>query len=151
MINKLKSMTHTILKPSVDKNINKKLALRILLLSLSGNLFLSIIKLLAGIIAHSGALISDAVHSASDLFSTVAVIIGINISSKEADEKHPYGHERLECVTAIAMATILAVTGLAIGYFAIEKIISSTAQQLQAPGMLALIAAVISILIKEGL
>ena len=58
-------------------------------------LILSVFKLTAGIAAHSNAMISDAVHSASDVFSTIVVIIGIRFASKEADKEHPYGHERM--------------------------------------------------------
>lgn len=67
---------------------------------------LSVIKLLAGIIAHSNAMISDAIHSDSDGFSTFVVIIGIKLASKKPDKEHPYGHERLECVAAIILAMV---------------------------------------------
>ncbi len=111
----------------------------------------SVFKLLAGIVAHSGAMISDAVHSASDVFSTIVVIIGIRISSKQSDKEHPYGHERMECVAAIVLATILAVTGLGIGYSAVGKILSGDYANLEVPGAMALIAALISIAVKEAM
>ena len=104
-----------------------------------------------GIVAHSGAMISDAVHSASDVFSTIVVIIGIRISSKQSDKEHPYGHERMECVAAIVLATILAVTGLGIGYSAVGKILSGDYANLEVPGAMALIAALISIAVKEAM
>lgn len=59
-------------------------------------------------------MISDAVHSASDVFSTVIVMIGIKFSSKESDKEHPYGHERLECVAALILAMVLFLPGLAL-------------------------------------
>ena len=96
-------------------------------------------------------MVSDAVHSASDVFSTVVVIIGIKISSKASDKNHPYGHERLECVAAIVLSTILAVTGLGIGYTALRKMISGDAGDLVVPGMLALVAAIVSIATKEAM
>ena len=126
-------------------------ATKVSLVSIIGNLILSLLKLLAGIIAHSGAMISDAVHSASDVFSSFIVIIGVRISAKESDKEHPYGHERLECVAAIVLATILAVTGIGIGYAAVKKIIGGNYDELQIPGMLALIAAAISIVVKEAM
>ena len=89
----------------------QKTANRVSLVSIFGNLILSAFKLLAGIIAHSGAMISDAVHSASDVFSTIVVIIGIRVSAKDSDKDHPYGHERMECVAAVILATILLITG----------------------------------------
>ena len=119
--------------------------------SIIANLVLSIFKLFAGIVANSGAMVSDAVHSASDVFSTFIVIIGVKISSKEADEKHQYGHERLECVASIVLAIILCGTGIAIGLTGAKKIISGGSSNLMVPGVLALVAAILSIAVKEGM
>ena len=116
-----------------------------------GNLLLAIIKLFAGFVAHSNAMISDAIHSASDVFSTFVVIIGIKMASKEPDKEHPYGHERMECVAAIVLAVVLFITGLGIGLDALKKIVSAKYNDLQAPGILALAAAVLSIVAKEGM
>lgn len=116
-----------------------------------GNLLLSVFKFLAGYVAHSSAMISDAVHSASDVFSTIVVIIGIRLSSREADKEHPYGHERLECVAAIVLAMVLFLTGLGIGADAASTIFAGEYNQIKVPGMLALVAAVISIIVKEGM
>ena len=91
-------------------------AMRVSAVSIVGNIILSLFKLMAGILAHSGAMISDAVHSASDVFSSIVVIIGVKLSAKASDKEHPYGHERMECVAAILLATILAATGLFIGW-----------------------------------
>lgn len=115
------------------------------------NISLSIIKFLAGVIAHSNAMISDAIHSASDVFSTIVVIIGIKLASKEADKEHPYGHERMECVAAIVLAMILFMTGLGIGGEAFKNIVHGHYANLQVPGVLALIAAIVSIVLKEGM
>lgn len=129
----------------------EQVAMRVSKVSIIANCMLTIFKLLAGIIAHSGAMVSDAIHSASDVFSTVVVIIGIRISSKASDKEHPYGHERLECVASIVLATVLAVTGLGIGYSAVSKIAGGDYSQLAVPGILALVAAVVSIAVKEGM
>ncbi|MBO5474564.1 MAG: cation transporter [Lachnospiraceae bacterium] len=129
----------------------EKDAMKVSTVSIVANAVLTAFKLFAGVIAHSGAMISDAIHSASDVFSTIVVIIGIKISRKESDKNHPYGHERLECVAAIVLATILAATGLAIGYSAVTKIAGGEYDSLAVPGMLALIAAALSILVKEGM
>ena len=133
------------------KNEFEKIAMNVSYVSIAANVVLSVFKLLAGIVAHSGAMISDAVHSASDVFSTIVVIIGIRISSKQSDKEHPYGHERMECVAAIVLATILAVTGLGIGYSAVGKILSGDYANLEVPGAMALIAALISIAVKEAM
>lgn len=129
----------------------EKTAMRVSSVSIAANFALTVFKLLAGVIAHSGAMISDAIHSASDVFSTVVVIIGIRISGKASDKDHPYGHERLECVAAIVLATILAFTGLGIGYTALGQIAGGDYANLAVPGRLALVAAVVSILVKEAM
>lgn len=129
----------------------EKVAMRVSVNSVIWNLLLSLFKLVAGFVANSGAMISDAVHSASDVFSTFIVMIGVKISSKESDKNHPYGHERLECVAAIALATVLCITGLGIGLSAVKKIIGGDYAHLAVPGVLALVAAVVSILVKEGM
>ncbi|MCI5711720.1 MAG: cation diffusion facilitator family transporter [Lachnospiraceae bacterium] len=129
----------------------RKVANRVSFITIAGNVMLSVVKLLAGIIAHSSAMISDAIHSASDVFSTFVVIIGIKLSSKKADREHPYGHERLECVAAIILAMVLFITGLGIGVDAFKNIVQGKYNDLQAPGMLALVAAIVSIVSKEGM
>ena len=129
----------------------EKTAMRVSFVSIAVNIILSVFKLLAGIFADSAAMVSDAVHSASDVFSTIVVIIGIKISSKASDKNQPYGHERMECVAAIILSTILAVTGFGIGYTALMKIISGEYAALSIPGRLALVAAIVSIVMKEGM
>ena len=129
----------------------QKIANMVSIVTIIENIVLSVAKLLVGIIAHSNAMISDAIHSASDVFSTIVVMIGIKLASKEPDKEHPYGHERLECVTAIILAMILFVTGLGIGVKAITNIFSSDYDQLTTPGILALLVAIVSILGKEGM
>ncbi len=128
----------------------EKTATRVSVVSVVGNAALSVFKLLAGLLAHSGAMISDAVHSASDVLSSFIVIIGVKLSVREADRDHPYGHERFECVAAIILAVVLAVTGLLIGYRAAQSIFSG-AEAAVIPGLLALIAAVVSIVCKEAM
>lgn len=103
----------------------------------------------AGIFSNSAAMVSDAVHSISDVASTFIVMIGVKMSSKEADEKHPYGHERFECVSAIILAIILFLIGLGIGYSGIQKVILGEYSELAVPGKLALVAAIVSIAVKE--
>ncbi|MDE5590274.1 MAG: cation diffusion facilitator family transporter [Acetatifactor sp.] len=129
----------------------QKVADKVSAVTIAGNLVLSVFKLMAGVIARSNAMISDAVHSASDVFSTIVVIIGIKLAAKEADKEHPYGHERLECVAAIILAMVLFTTGLGIGLGALRNILSGSYSDLQVPGILALVAAVVSILVKEAM
>lgn len=129
----------------------QRVANRVSIITIIGNLALSVVKLMAGIIAHSNAMISDAVHSASDVFSTFVVIIGIKLASKKPDKEHPYGHERLECVAAIILAIVLFITGLGIGMEALKNVLQGNYSDLQVPGILALIAAIVSIVSKEGM
>lgn len=129
----------------------EEIAMKVSFVSIIVNVVLSVFKLLAGIFAYSGAMISDAIHSASDVFSTLVVIIGIRMAGKASDKEHPYGHERMECVAAIVLSTILAVTGLGIGYTAVSKIVSRNYESLAVPGIIALVAALVSIVAKEGM
>lgn len=126
-----------------------QLTMRVSRRSIAANVLLSIIKLLAGIFARSGAMVSDAIHSASDVVSTVIVMIGVKASEKASDREHPYGHERMECVAAIVLSAILMGTGLLVGWSGIEKILHR--EELPVPGVAALLAAVLSIAVKEGM
>lgn len=126
---------------------SQKLACQTAWLTIAGNIFLSLFKFFAGIIAHSSAMLSDAVHSLSDVLSTLIVLLGIKLASKAPDREHPFGHERMECVAALVLAAILFGTGAGIGYLGIVKVFSGVRPI--APGALALTAAAVSIAVKE--
>lgn len=126
-------------------------AARVSAVSIAANVLLSAVKFLAGVVAGSGAMISDAVHSVSDVFSTVVVMIGVRMAGRESDKEHPYGHERLECVAAVILSAVLFATGLAIGVSACGKIFAGGYAHLKAPGRLALAAVVLSIVSKEAM
>lgn len=132
-----------------NKDMTESIVQRVAAVSIAVNIFLSLLKLAAGVIESSGAMISDAVHSLSDVFSTVIVLIGVKISRKEADKEHPYGHERMECVAAIILAVVLFLTGVGIGMNGLQKILGNSSDELAVPGVLALGAAVFSIVTKE--
>ncbi len=132
------------------ENEAERIAMIVSVNSIIGNLILSLGKLIAGFMAQSAAMISDGIHSASDVFGTLIVMAGVKFSNKASDEEHPYGHERLECVAAIILATILTMIALLIGYSGYEKITADTAE-LVIPGQMALWAAVISIVVKEAM
>ena len=129
----------------------ERIANKVSFTTIMGNAILSVLKLIAGIIANSSAMVSDAIHSASDVFSTVVVIIGVKLASKKPDDDHPYGHERFECVAAILLAVVLLITGLGIGINAFENIAEGNYNDLEIPGIMALITAVISIVSKEAM
>ena len=128
-----------------------QIAMRVSRRSIAANVFLFAIKLAAGIVARSGAMVSDAIHSASDIVSTIIVIIGVKVSEKDSDREHPYGHERMECVAAIILAALLMGTGLLVGWGGILEIISSHRESMHVPGREALFAALLSIAVKEGM
>ncbi|MBQ8202843.1 MAG: cation transporter [Clostridia bacterium] len=129
----------------------KAVAARVGAVGIAGNMFLSIFKAVAGLLSGSGSLISDAVHSAADVFSNIVVLIGIRLSAKKPDREHPYGHERFECVAAAVLGIILLVTGLFIGISACEQILSNDFGSENAPKIYAVIAAAVSLVIKEFL
>ena len=116
-----------------------------------GNILLSAFKLLAGIVGRSGAMVSDAVHSLSDVFATLIALIGVKLAGRGADKDHPYGHERFECVASLALGVILCATGIGIGYTGIKNIFFSDGNTIAIPGKIALIAAVVSIVVKEAM
>ena len=105
------------------------------LVGIIGNVFLSAFKFIAGIMGNSSAMVSDAVHSLSDVFATFIAFLGVRFGRREADASHPYGHERIESLAAIVLGLILLVTGVGIGWV----------------GMIALVAAIVSIAVKEGM
>lgn len=125
---------------------NYKLGIKVSIITIIINIILSIIKIIAGVIGKSSAILADGIHTLSDLVTTFVVILGLKISSKDADKKHPYGHEKYESVFAKLLSIILAGTGLFIGYEGIKLLISGN---IQVPGTIALVAAAISIIAKE--
>lgn len=125
----------------------RQTVMRVSVISIAVNIGLSVMKLFAGVVAHSGAMISDAIHSASDVISTIIVMVGVRISSKAEDREHPYGHDRMECVASLILAALLMLTGFLIGRSGVLVIAGH--KKIAVPGMLALAAAVISIAVKE--
>lgn len=136
---------------TAQKDSTVKTAVAVSMTSILANTGLSLFKLLAGFIANSSAMVSDGVHSASDVFSSIIVIIGVKLSAKSSDRSHPYGHERLECVAAVVLSVILLITGIFIGYDAAVKIHAGKFDDFTEPGILALAAAIISIIVKEAM
>ena len=124
---------------------------RVTSIGIIGNIVLSLFKFFAGIIGHSSAMVSDAIHSLSDVFATFIAWLGIKLSMQAPDREHPYGHERLECVASLLLGAILFGTGLMIGLSGLKTIFAGHYENLQAPGAVALVAAVVSIATKEGM
>lgn len=120
-------------------------------ISMIGNLVLAAFKFFAGFAGHSSAMISDAIHSSSDIAGSFIVLTGARLSGKAADREHPYGHERFECIASIILAFILFMAGFDMIRGGIEKIMSGSYRNAVMPGVIALAAAVCSIIVKEGM
>ena len=137
---------------SASRPVNETAIIRNLsLVSVVGNAILSGFKLFAGIVGNSGAMISDAIHSFSDVLTTLIAWVGVKISKKASDSDHPYGHERLECMASLLLGAVLLVTGLGIGKVGLENIFSRDYETLAVPSAIALAAAIISIVGKEAM
>jgi cation diffusion facilitator family transporter len=133
------------------QNTNEQLAMRVSLNTIIVNVILSAFKLFAGIFARSAAMVSDSVHSMSDVLSTVIVMVGVKMSNKHPDKEHPYGHERFECVAAVILAAVLFATGAGIGWAGLTKVLAGGGAEASTPGALALAAAVVSVAVKEAM
>ena len=123
--------------------------MRVSWITIAVNIALAVFKFTAGIIASSSAIIADAVNSSTDVCGTVIVMIGVKMSGKESDDDHLYGHERMECVSAIILSAFLFFAGGGIGYSGAIKILSAAYGALPVPGILALIAAITTLVVKE--
>lgn len=125
---------------------------KVTLVGSAGNIALLTFKFIAGIVGHSSAMIADAVHSLSDFITDIIVIAFVRISAKPQDESHDYGHGKFETLASffIGLALIAAATGIIVsGVLKIADWLRG--EQLEAPGMLALWAALLSVLCKEAL
>ena len=144
---------NTPLSPDTQPNTLNEAAItrKLSLVSVIGNAVLSGFKLFAGVSGHSSAMISDAVHSFSDVLTTLIAWVGVKISKKASDSAHPYGHERLECIASLLLGAVLLLTGLGIGKAGLETILSRSYETLAIPSAIALIAAIVSIVGKEAM
>ncbi len=125
---------------------NYKKGLKISIITIIGNILLAVLKIFAGIVGRSSAVLADGFHTLSDILTTGVAILGLKVSTKEADEDHPYGHEKYEPVFGKIISLFLVITGLFIGYESLKILISG---DIQTPSNLALAAAFISIIVKE--
>lgn len=124
---------------------------RVTLLGSVVNLLLLVFKFVAGVLGHSAAMIADAVHSLSDFVTDLIVIVFVKISSKPEDADHAYGHGKYETLASCIIGLALIVVGVMMGYNATVKIVDvvRNGTELASPGIIALVAAVLSIVLKE--
>ena len=102
--------------------MRKNIIYKVSRISILVNILLSVIKVIMGIVSNSNALISDAVHSLSDVISTFVVIIGTKLASKDDDNEHNYGHDRFECVASIILSMMLSFVALILIINSISKL-----------------------------
>lgn len=126
---------------------------RIYRITLAGsivNVVLLVFKFAAGILGHSAAMIADAIHSLSDFLTDIIVIVFVRLSSKPADHDHDYGHGKYETLATSVIGLALAVVAVILGWDGIEKIADALqGNRLESPGIIALWAALLSIVLKE--
>lgn len=129
----------------------KKEIMRVTLLGSFANFVLLVFKFVAGIWGHSSAMIADAVHSLSDFVTDIIVLLFVNISSKPKDESHDYGHGKYETLATSIVGIVLLCVGFGLFWEGANKIYDFYFKgiPLESPGMIALVAALISIVIKE--
>jgi len=132
------------------KKSNEKIAMQAGRNSIIVNVLLSAFKLFAGIFGNSAAMVADAVHSITDLFSTIIAMIGVKLAGQKPDKEHPYGHERLESIATLILAALIAIVGVGIGWAGLQMIISGQFNEVGIPTLLAMVAAIVSIFAKEG-
>ena len=135
----------------IDKQNTIKTINKVAIVTIVVNLLLALGKFLAGFLGNSTAMISDAVHSSSDVASTIIVLIGARIAVKNEDKDHNYGHDRFESIASIILAMMLFATALMLGYAGVKSIIDATKGEFVKPSYFALIAAIVSIAVKEGM
>lgn len=129
--------------------MKQNLALRVSRINIFNNIVLAVSKIGIGVVAHSAALLNDGVNNAGDVISSVIASVGIAAASKDSDAEHQYGHERLESVAAILLSGIIMVVGMGLLVDGISSIIKGSYLNRPIPGVLAVIAAIISIVVKE--
>lgn len=120
---------------------------KVTMLSILLNIGLTIMKILAGIFGNSTAIIADGLHSASDIITSIGILIGNKISRKPRDEEHQYGHEKAESLVAFVLAAVLIIVAVEIGYNGVVALFNLN--EIQVPTLLPLIVALISIGVKE--
>ena len=115
------------------------------------NVILLLFKFMAGIVGHSAAMVADAIHSLSDFVTDIIVLVFVRISGKPEDKSHDYGHGKYETLAMTIIGMALFAVAIGIVYSGMTNIIAwANGTQLAAPGMLALWAALLSVLLKEG-
>jgi len=130
-----------------DKSEERYQALqKISVIATISNILLTVFKIFIGIISGSGAVLSDGIHSFSDVFATIMIMVGLKLSNEKADREHPYGHQRIESVVSVFLAVFLGITAFLLGYGGLTKLISGDKME---PSVWAVTITVVSIVWQE--
>ncbi|RLA29932.1 MAG: cation-efflux pump, partial [Gammaproteobacteria bacterium] len=122
---------------------------RVTILGAVVNVVLAVLKVGLGVVGHSAALVADGIHSLSDLASDVVVLYAAKLGSEHADERHPYGHARIETAATVAVGLLLILVAAGIAYDAVARMFHP--ERLFHPTFLTLVVAMVSVLAKEAL
>lgn len=126
-------------------------AIKVSIYAIIINFFLAIFMFVTSMKSNSSVILSESINTLADVFSTMIVIFGVSISLQKEDKQHQYGHEKIECISAIVLSGVLLLTGVTIGYEGVLKVIEGLQVGIEAPTVLAIYAAIVSILVKEFL
>lgn len=137
------------IEPTIRSDVTTREVLRVGWLGFAANLALAAVKMVAGIVGHSQAVVADGVHSVSDVATDLAVIFGVRYWTAPADEHHPHGHHRIETLVTAAIGLSLVAVAFGLGVQAVRDLIAGAPPRTPTP--VALVAAVLSIAVKEGL
>jgi len=132
----------------IPRDQNRAVVRRVTLIGMAANVLLAALKFAGGVIGGSQAVVADAVHSLSDMTTDVAILIGVSIWGKPADDTHPYGHQRLEPMVTLGIGIVLAGVAAGILYNSVSTI---TEPHEKGPEWIAFWAALVSIVSKEAL
>jgi len=132
----------------VERNERFDQADRVIKIGFLLNAILMVMKLLAGYYGKSEAVFADGVESACDFVALLSTMVALRISRRPLDKQHPYGHGRAESISAIIVALVILVTGIGILYQAVDTILHD---RHETPALIAVLAALVTIVIKEGL
>lgn len=129
-----------------DRENGYKVGQRSAWLGILSNILLFVLKFFAGVVGRSQAMVADAFHTASDALTSIGVLVGFKIAEKPADEHHPLGHGRAESIAAKMVSLVLIIVGVRVAYGSARTLLYGGMTE---PGIIALVAAILSIAVKE--
>lgn len=148
----IRSLYEYIFTHNMEEQDKIRLGRKVTWVGFWSNVGLSVLKVIAGFIGRSSAMVADGVHSASDLITDVAVLLVIGPSRKNADKEHAYGHGKIETLVTFIIALILGLVGIGILIDGVKRAAGCLeGDVVPRPGLVALLMAVVSIVVKEWL